>query len=367
MSGPVYYNQDIVNLCKAAGIDPKKLLGRKAPEEAKQVSLEVEIKQALRIKDEQDAVNRYVWTNLPCDLTSQELERMLYYKGELAFFYLKSLDKFFFMPYTLNGTIDFYGRYNTITPVPMTSGVDDAKKTKVAQVELLSNIKLNVVKSIIVPTPEDLENSAVILRDYTNQLSQTILPRQQVNECIVSLEAECMPLMRTNLINGTGVHGMRVPDGDSAGNAKDASNNLVRAAKTGQLFVPILGEAGDFQDFPSHSTSQANEYMMAMQSIDNFRLSTYGIKNGGLFEKTAHRNDSENMINQSSVDSPLQDGLNNRQNICNIINSIWGLGVWCEISENNTVVDTNGDGVLYDTNNQSTGVGNTESEGTDNE
>ena len=359
MSGPVYFNQDIINLCKAAGINYKLLLGRKAPAEAQNVTLEAEIKQVLRVKDEQDAVNRYVWTNLPCDLSSQELERIIYYKGHICFFYLKTLDKFFFMPYTLDGTVDFYGRYNTINPLPMTSGTEEEKKT--AQVALLSNLKLNVVKGIIEPTPEDLENSAVLLWDYTKQLSQTVTPRQQLNECIIALEAECLPFMRTNLINGTGVHGMRVPDGDSASNAKDVSNNMVRAAKTGQIFVPILGEAGDFQDFPAHTSSQANEYMMAMQSIDNLRLSTYGIKNGGLFEKTAHRNDSENMINQSSVESPLQDGLNIRQNFCNIVNSIWGLGIWCEISENNTT-DTNLDGVVYDTTNASTGVETGESE-----
>ena len=76
-----------------------------------------DIKKFLRLVDEQ-----YTFYNLPADITSQELERMLYYKGQLCFFYDKDLEEFYFMPYALDGTIDFYGRYNTIHPVPMTSG-----------------------------------------------------------------------------------------------------------------------------------------------------------------------------------------------------------------------------------------------------
>ena len=79
------------------------------------------IKKLLRIIDEQDAINRYKWYNIPCDLTSNELERLLYYKGSLCLFYCEPLDRFFITPYALDGTIDFYGRYNHIKPVPMAS------------------------------------------------------------------------------------------------------------------------------------------------------------------------------------------------------------------------------------------------------
>ena len=89
--------------------------------------------------------------------------------------------------------------------------------------------------------------------------------------------------------------------------------------------------------------------MLAMQSLDNFRLSTYGLENGGLFEKKQHILEAENEVNQSSVGLVLQDGLSIRQNFCNIVNSIWDLGIWCEPSEN-TSSDLNNDGVQYDTN-----------------
>ena len=44
----------------------------------------------------------------------------------------------------------------------------------------------------------------------------------------------------------------------------------------------------------------------------------------------------------------MQDATSIRQNFCNIVNSIYGLGIWYEPSETITKADMNGDGLLYD-------------------
>ena len=301
-----------------AGFDPKTGLPNKI---GTKPCLKENVKKALRLIDEQDAVNRYTWYNLPCNITSQELERMLYYKGQLAFFYMEDLDEFYFMPYALDGTIDFYGRFNTIHPVPMTSGEDKAGK---AQAELLSQIKLKCVYGIKLPedlTDDDLTKSAVLLHDYSKQLSQTIIPRQIINDGIIDIEAECIPFMRTALIEETGVMGVRVQDADQAAAVQDGANSLVNAAMNGDMYVPIVGQM-EFQELTNGGTGKAEDYMLAMQSLDNFRLSLYGIDNGGLFEKKAHELQSEADINGGPVGLVLQDGLSIRQNFCNIIRSI---------------------------------------------
>ena len=302
-----------------AGFDPKTGLPNKI---GTKPCLKENVKKALRLIDEQDAVNRYTWYNLPCNITSQELERMLYYKGQLAFFYMEDLDEFYFMPYALDGTIDFYGRFNTVHPVPMTSGTDD--KASKSQAELLSQIKLKCVYGIKLPedlTVEDLTKSAVLLHDYSKQLSQTIIPRQIINDGIIDIEAECIPFMRTALIEETGVMGVRVQDADQAAAVQDGANSLVNAAMNGDMYVPIVGQM-EFQELTSGSSGKAEDYMLAMQSLDNFRLSLYGIDNGGLFEKKAHELQSEADINGGPVGLVLQDGLSIRQNFCNIVNSI---------------------------------------------
>ena len=109
--------------------------------------------------------------------------------------------------------------------------------------------------------------------------------------------------------------------------------------------------------------------MLAMQSLDNLRLSGYGIDNGGLFEKKAHELQTEADINGGPVGLILQDGLSIRQNFCNIVNSIWGIGIWCEPAENIMGADVNGDGVVYDRNEsgEHSGVESSDNGGTENE
>ena len=85
--------------------------------------------------------------------------------------------------------------------------------------------------------------------------------------------------------------------------------------------MTIIGNI-EFQELTSGQLGKAEEYMLAMQSLDNFRLSGYGIDNGGLFEKKAHELQTEADINGGPVGLVLQDGLSIRQNFCNIVNSI---------------------------------------------
>ena len=349
-----------------AGINPKtglpvKLGGHKC-------TIKEDIKKYLRLIDEQDAVNRYVWYNLPANITSQELERMLYYKGQLCFFYDKDLEEFYFMPYALDGTIDFYGRYNTIHPVPMTSGTDD--KGNKAQAQYLAEKKLKCIYGLNLDGKADLTKSTVLLHDYTKQASQMIQPRAAVNDPLLDVMAECIPFMRTALISSTGISGMRVNDADQQQNVIDASRSVENAALTGKPWIPIIGNI-EFQELTNGQLGKAEEYMLAMQSLDNFRLSGYGIDNGGLFEKKAHELQTEADINGGPVGLVLQDGLSIRQNFCNIVNSIWGIGIWCEPAQNIMGADTDGDGLVYDRNieGQSSGLesSNSDNGGTEND
>ena len=332
----------------AAGIDPKTGLPVKLTSGTK-CTLKNDIKKIVRIIDEQDAVNRYKWYNLPCNLSSQEVERLLYYKGQLCFFYFKELDEFYFMPYALDGTIDFYGRFNTIHPIPMTGGEEDKDKVKrkTAQEELLSQIKLKCIYAPITFADEVnyevMTSSAVLLHDYTKQQSQTIIPRQQVNDPLVETIASMIPYARTAAMLSTGVKGVRVNDSAEAEDVIVGSSTIDVAAQTGNPWVPLLGKL-DYQELNGGVAYKPTDFMQLMQSLDNFRLSTYGIDNGGLFEKKSQILESENSVNASNTAVALTDGLAIRQNFCNIVNSIWHLGIWCDITETAAMRDDNGDG-----------------------
>lgn len=333
----------------AAGIDPKTGLPVKFSSGLDD-GLKDNIKKLLRIVDEQDATNGYVWYNLPCNITSQELERMLYYRGQLCFFYDKDSEQFYFMPYTLDGTIDFYGRYNRVHPIPFVQGEDDKANSRLGQ--LLSEKKLDVQYGLMLDenvTAEDLDKKCVILHDYTKQLSQSIIPRANLQDPILDVMSNCIPYMNTNLLLSTGIEGVRVNDADQSDSVDAANRSMKTAALTGKGYVPIVGNI-EFQELNAGKVAKSEEYMLAMQSLDNFRLSTYGIDNGGLFEKKAHELQSEADINGGPVGLVMQDGLSIRQNFANIANSIWGTSIWCEPAQNIIGSDIDGDGLDYDRN-----------------
>ena len=351
------------SIYKMAGIDLKTGLPTRVVDGE---GLKKNMKHILRLIDEQDAINRYKWYNLPCNISSEELERLLYYKGQLCFFYFKDLDEFYFMPYALDGSIDFYGRYNTIHPVPMSSGTEDDKKVKElyeSQRALLSMLKLNVVKAIK-PLDElkedDLYNSAVILWDYSRQIGQLNVPRKDVNDPLLDVIAEIPCFLRTALIASTGVKGMRVSDADAKNEVTTASAQILNCALKGELATPITSTI-EIQELFEGPTGKAQEYLLAMQALENFRLSTYGLENGGLFEKKAHKLEEEQQMNDSTVGLVFEDGLAIRQNFCNIVNSIWGTSIWCMPSESVVGGDIDGDGLGFDNNDEGENSGIDES------
>lgn len=336
MGSPRFINQDIINLYKSAGIDPKTGLPIRYDSGKDKTTLKSDIKRQLALIDEQDAVNRFQWYNLPLDISSQELERLLYYRGSLCMFFFKPLKKFYVMPYALDGNLDFYGRFETVHPVPFFQG-------NKPQAELLSTIKLKVLYDIpLEPVKEDF---CILLQDYTKQLSETLIPRVQLQDGLLDVMADCIPFMRTALLNSTGVQGMRVGSADEESNVRAANNSIDRAAINGEKWIPITGSI-DFQELTSGATSKGEEFLMAMQSLDNFRLSTYGLENGGLFEKKQYQNQAQTMMNGSGqVGRPLQDSLAIRQRFCDIANIAWGVGMSCELTETAAGMDLNQDGL----------------------
>lgn len=339
-------NQDVINKWNSAGIDIK--TGK--PIRCNNISnqLKENIKKLVRIQDEQDAVNRYQWYNLPFDLSSQEVERFLYYRGDLCFFYYEPLDQFLLMPYTLSSGLDLYGRYSFITPVPYADGKADEEIYK-KQNAILTDIRLRVLYDIPLTLDGNPGDYAVLLHDYTPQWSQkTVISRQLLNDPLNDVIADMIPFLRTSLLNSTGVNGMKVSNADEYSNVLAASKSVDNAALNSEKWIPITGTI-EFQELAATGNGNADQFLMAMQSLDNYRLSLYGLQNGGLFEKRQYQNTGETALNGgNAVGSALQDGLSQRQRFCNIVNSVWGCGVSCEISQQAVNTDLTGDGLSYD-------------------
>lgn len=319
---------------RQAGLAPNKKLAEYLNEPLTNAcTLKFDIRKQLRILDEQNAVNIFQWYNLPCDITSQDLERLLYYRGQLCLFYSKADDNFYFMPYAGQGGIDFYGRWNYIHPVPIAASADVKEKAQIeAQKEILGKLKLRVVYGIDDKYKGD-DDYAVILFDRTMQYSnQTVVPRVSIQEPLLDVMAECFPLCRTALYNCTGTTGMRVASSDATHETGQLSQSIQEGALRGDKFIPIRGNL-EFQELVGGNSGNIQDFLLTMQSMDNYRLSLYGMDAGGIFEKKAHMLEAEEQGNASRGHTVIQDGLARRQHFCDVINWLWDLGTSCEVSQ----------------------------------
>ena len=343
---------DLVSLVQA-GIDPRTGLPRKLISSG-EGNIKPNIKHLLRIIDEQDAVNRYTWYNLPSGLDGQMIERILYYKGQAMFFYMEATKTFYFLPYALSGTIDVYGRFMGTTPLPFGNGTLGQGPDKEQKPWIEGLVKKPVYEVIEedYPTTEQINESCVLLSDFSKQWSQLITPRQALQDPLLDVMAECIPFLRTALINSTGVNGMRVNDDDQEASARLASQAVKDASLNGEKWIPINAPL-ELQELGNAKSEQVAEFLEAMQALDNFRLSMYGVDNGGLFQKKTYQTDGQNSLNNSNIGLVYQDGLTIRQRFCDIVNSIWDLGIYCEPSETIVGYDIDQDGVVADMQDQS--------------
>lgn len=335
----------------AAGINPKTGLPLKATGNSPCV-LKDNIRKQLRVMDEQNAVNRYTWYNLPKGLSGQLIERILYYRGQGMLFMLK--DKFYFLPYTLSAPegstgIDVYGRYTGVTPIAFNGTMTDGNgkdKPWIQGLTFKPVYEAIDLADFVDVSPEEirhaLETSCVLLHDYTPQISQTNISRQVLNDPLLDVMSDCIPFMRTALLNSTGVMGMRVGNENENAEVEAASNAINKAALEGKKYVGVVGTI-DFQELTGGNVAKAEEFMLALQSLDNYRLSLYGLDNGGLFQKKSHILEAEQEMNAGNTGLVAEDGLRNRQTFATVANSIWGTLIWCEPSETTLGIDRDGD------------------------
>lgn len=277
------------------------------------------IKKILRVNDEQLAVNRFKWINLPPELNGQLIERILYYRGQGMLFFIPETKKFYFLPYCLDGTIDVYGRYTSVKPLPF----NGKSETNDPMSIILSTQKREPVYDIMdldIDPETFLSTKCILLSDYCKQLSQTVISRQQLNDGLIDIESNIIPYMNTMLSNSTGVTGVRVNGDDEAAQITIASDTANLAALNGKRFLAINGQL-DFQDLASQLSSRAEDMLMSMQSLDNIRLGTYGLDNGGIFEKKAHLLNAEAAMNTGTSSLVMEDCLYQRQQLCDIVNN----------------------------------------------
>lgn len=297
----------------------------------------------LRIMDLQDYIQRYQWFNLPEGIDQELLERMFYYRGAVGFFYEPAENKAYILPYVLNGSIDMYGRYTGVSFLPFNGKAESDKKNIYIPGE-----GRKPVYDVVLPeelTEEIYNNSCVLCTDYSKQYAQKIKPRAETQECILQIESEIYPFARTALIANTGIRLLKVNTSAEAQQASILNQAMYQAALNGDTNLGYVGSVNtEVLDNPT--AAKPDDYLLYLQSLENIRLSFLGLENGGIFKKNQYQNNTEQGMLSLNTSNIYNDGLKNRQRWCTIINSIYGLDMWCMPSETQQGVDTNGDGLI---------------------
>lgn len=288
-----------------------------------------EISNVLTVNDIEQYLGRYEWDKLPKNsvLNTNLIERMLYYKYSLMMF--KYQEQMFLLPYALAGSIDVYGHYMAVTPLPF--GGPTTTETKDGKTKpWIEGLIRTPVRTLEECTDPDTQ--CVLLYDYSRNISQMQTPRYILDKVFNNMCAEYPALMRTALVNSCGIQGVRVNDEGVAQIVRDASNACLKAALNGERFIPLPSSV-PIQEIGDGANVSATEFMMGMNSINNLRLTSLGIDNSGSFEKQGTMLESEQSSGSAATSLILQDGLNNRQHFLELSNKLFGESSTVKVAE----------------------------------
>lgn len=295
--------------------------------------------------DYQQYLTRFKWNNLPEGLDSELFERIMYFSGSAMFFYIKELDRFFFLPYGMSGEgtetgIDFYGRYNKLKPYSFNGSTDGSgektaqgKRTK-ADIYLSTQIRDNIKDIPFVETEEEArkiyENGAVICFDYTPGLAYWNDSRNRISQSYVKYMVKVLIQTKSALINASGFN-LFSADGEQDNELMQMQIDTINQDREeGQLAAVVSKLLGNIENIQSNAPAAMQDFWASLQSVDNLRLKSMGIRNDGLQQKSQYQNIQEQSMDINDSLQVYWNSFMERVKFSAIVNSIWGLDIYPE-------------------------------------
>ena len=278
-----------------------------------------------------ETIERFEWKNLPPELPSDLIERILYFRYKGAFF--KNNDKHYFLPFALKGEIDSYGRYIGITPVLFTGQwkVSDGKITE--DISFISGKTFKVVYDLEGAENEldevdllEFDDKAVILTDSSLEISQDFTPMNYLIRPIVEQLVDILVLVNIDLISSAKMFYVVAKDPEQKEAIEKEFRDLDNRILNGKRVV-VLTSPTDLKELMGSSVKDTARYFQSYQSIENLRKDIIGIDNGGTFMKQEHTTEMETEANTSGGSFVLNNALRMRKEFCEIVNKTFGLTI----------------------------------------
>lgn len=293
-----------------------------------------------------ETIERFEWKNLPPELPSDLIERVLYYRFKGALFNYN--ERFYFLPFTLKGTIDSYGRYIGITPVLFTGQWKSAGDGKIEDdIAFISGATYKTVYDIESADKEvdmedvdldafdeddtiNLDEKAVILTDSTLEVSQDYTPMNYLIRPIVEQLVDILVLVNIDLISSAKMFYVVAKDTEQKDAIEKEFRDLDNRILNGKRVV-VLTSKTKLEELMGSNVKDTARYFQSYQSIENLRKDIIGIDNGGTFMKQEHQTNMETEANSSGGSFVLNNALRMRKDFCTIANKVFGLNIEVDV------------------------------------
>jgi len=303
------------------------------------------IGESFAVIDYQQYLTRFKWNNLPEGLDSELFERILYYSGSAMFFYIKELDRFYFLPYGMSGEetetgIDFYGRFNRLKPYSFNGSTDGSGETKAngkkskADIYLSTQIRDNIKDIPMVATEEEAkkiyENGAVICWDTTPGLAYWANSRNRTARSYIKYMVKVLIQTKSALINSSGFN-LFAADGEQDNDIMQLQIDAINEDREkGKLAAVVSKILGNIENLQSNAPAAMQDFWASLQSVDNLRLKSMGIRNDGMQQKSQYQNIQEQSMDINDSLQVYWNSFMERVKFAAIVNSIWGLDIYPE-------------------------------------
>lgn len=283
------------------------------------------IRDLLYNKHFQEYMERYKWEGLPDELPSDIIERILFFRFKGMFF--KFNDKHYFLPFALKGTIDPYGRYESVVPTLFTGQWDEEKGKFDDDMFLPSTVSEGLFKVRYNLNGEQSEWDTVILTDQSLHISQDRVPAAFMISPLISQLTDILVLVNIDLMSSAKVYTIVAPDQETKTAIEQEMAELDDNIMNGKRFVVLTGsQAAKLDELQGSSAKDSARYFQTYQSLDNLRKEILGVEGGSTFQKMEHMTDNEVEVNASD-NSVLNNGLRMRQEFAELINHYFNLNV----------------------------------------
>ena len=260
----------------------------------------------LQSKDLVLCANRYVWKGLPINLTSQQLEAMLYQWGTLCMFE-NDKGELVFSRYAAIGDLNPYGLLDKIQPIDMAGNAYDAVRSVIHsanQAQLQEGDKVCIIiNDYTTFTQMTNEASRYAINKATTIHDQVLVHSQLMTNIFLSVKkamALCESEEQKNIVMQQ-VHALLDP-------SKPVVAISSSRGKNGKgLDTPI-------EMFNFNNTFDTQNYCQTIDYYDKLRRSFNGIPAPDTFEKKERKITAEAEDTSTHTNLVLLDGLLQRQN-----------------------------------------------------